>query len=108
MFPDEFIHFSTESTISEFVFDLIREASSTFLFGILFVLYTIHIHIKYVLFVSSYICIYLIADDKKMPALTKPAPYFGGTAVVDGQFVEINLSQYRGKYLVLFFYPLDL
>ncbi|MBN3305773.1 peroxiredoxin-2 [Amia ocellicauda] len=37
----------------------------------------------------------------------KPAPHFQGTAVVDGQFKEIKLSDYRGKYVVFFFYPLD-
>lgn len=41
-------------------------------------------------------------------SVTKPAPDFKGTAVVDGQFKEIKLSDYVGKYLVLFFYPLDL
>lgn len=43
-----------------------------------------------------------------MPALNKPAPNFAGTAVVNGAFKEINLAQYKGKYVVLFFYPLDL
>jgi alkyl hydroperoxide reductase subunit AhpC len=38
----------------------------------------------------------------------KQAPAFKGTAVVDGQFKEINLNDFKGKYLVLFFYPLDL
>jgi len=42
-----------------------------------------------------------------MPALNKPAPNFAGTAVVNGEFKEISLSQYKGKYVVLFFYPLD-
>lgn len=42
-----------------------------------------------------------------MPALNKPAPEFAGTAVVNGQFKEINLAQYKGKYVVLFFYPMD-
>ncbi|XP_006631553.1 peroxiredoxin-2 [Lepisosteus oculatus] len=37
----------------------------------------------------------------------KPAPHFQATAVVDGQFKEIKLSDYRGKYVVFFFYPLD-
>ena len=37
-----------------------------------------------------------------------PAPVFKGTAVVDGQFKEINLADFKGKYVVLFFYPLDL
>lgn len=40
--------------------------------------------------------------------LQKPAPVFKGTAVVDGLFQEINLEDYKGKYVVLFFYPLDL
>lgn len=39
--------------------------------------------------------------------LQKPAPNFQGTAVVNKQFKEIKLSDYKGKYLVLFFYPLD-
>lgn len=40
--------------------------------------------------------------------LTKPAPEFRGTAVVDGEFKDISLAEYRGKYTVLFFYPADL
>lgn len=40
--------------------------------------------------------------------LTKPAPEFKGQAVVDGEFKDISLANYKGKYLVLFFYPLDL
>jgi peroxiredoxin (alkyl hydroperoxide reductase subunit C) len=39
--------------------------------------------------------------------LQKPAPGFKGTAVINGQFKEIKLEDYAGKYLVLFFYPLD-
>lgn len=39
--------------------------------------------------------------------LTKPAPEFRGTAVVDGDFKDISLADYRGKYVVFFFYPLD-
>ncbi|XP_011167747.1 peroxiredoxin 1 [Solenopsis invicta] len=42
-----------------------------------------------------------------VPQLQKPAPAFSGTAVVNGQFKDIKLSDYKGKYLVLFFYPLD-
>jgi len=40
-------------------------------------------------------------------AVTQPAPAFKGQAVVDGQFKEISLDDYKGKYLVVFFYPLD-
>tara|TARA_B100000214_G_scaffold237927_1_gene174034 strand:+ start:286 stop:882 length:597 start_codon:yes stop_codon:yes gene_type:complete len=35
------------------------------------------------------------------------APDFAATAVVDQEFKDITLSQFRGKYVVLFFYPLD-
>jgi len=38
----------------------------------------------------------------------EPAPEFRGTAVVNGSFKEISLSDFKGRYLVLFFYPLDL
>ncbi|MCA9774394.1 MAG: redoxin domain-containing protein, partial [Myxococcales bacterium] len=37
----------------------------------------------------------------------QPAPAFKGQAVIDGAFKEIKLEDYHGKYLVLFFYPLD-
>jgi len=37
----------------------------------------------------------------------KPAPDFKAMAVVNGQFKEVKLSDYKGKYVVLFFYPLD-
>ena len=37
----------------------------------------------------------------------KPAPDFSGQAVVGSDFKEIKLSDYKGKWLVLFFYPLD-
>ena len=38
----------------------------------------------------------------------KKAPDFSTKAVIDGKIVEdFTLSQFRGKYVVLFFYPLD-
>jgi len=37
----------------------------------------------------------------------KPAPAFSCQAVVNGDFQEVKLSDYKGKYVVLFFYPLD-
>ncbi|XP_069460229.1 peroxiredoxin-2 isoform X2 [Ambystoma mexicanum] len=37
----------------------------------------------------------------------KLAPDFEATAVVNGEFKDIKLSDYRGKYVVFFFYPLD-
>ncbi len=35
------------------------------------------------------------------------APDFTATAIVDQSFHTLKLSSYRGKYVVLFFYPLD-
>ncbi|KAK0429313.1 hypothetical protein QR680_011312 [Steinernema hermaphroditum] len=37
----------------------------------------------------------------------QPAPEFTTKAVVDGDFHSVSLSDYKGKYVVLFFYPLD-
>ncbi|CAL1261546.1 unnamed protein product [Larinioides sclopetarius] len=39
--------------------------------------------------------------------VSKPAPDFKATAVVNGSFKDISLQDFKGKYLVLFFYPLD-
>lgn len=35
------------------------------------------------------------------------APQFEGMAVVNGEFKKIKLDDYKGKYVVFFFYPLD-
>jgi alkyl hydroperoxide reductase subunit AhpC len=37
----------------------------------------------------------------------KEAPDFTAKAVIQGEFHDVKLSSYRGKYVVLFFYPLD-
>jgi len=37
----------------------------------------------------------------------KKAPEFKAPAVVNGDFKDIALSDYKGKYVLLFFYPLD-
>lgn len=40
--------------------------------------------------------------------VARPAPLFSATAVMpDCSFAEISLEKYRGRYIVLFFYPLD-
>ncbi len=40
--------------------------------------------------------------------VTKEAPEFKATAVMpDNTFGEVSLADYRGKYVVLFFYPMD-
>lgn len=40
--------------------------------------------------------------------VSKPAPQFEGTAVINGEFTQFSLTDYIGKYVVFFFYPLDL
>jgi len=35
------------------------------------------------------------------------APAFTADAVVDGEFKTVSLADYKGKYVVLFFYPMD-
>ncbi|XP_037295817.1 thioredoxin-dependent peroxide reductase, mitochondrial-like [Manduca sexta] len=41
------------------------------------------------------------------PRVQKPAPDFCATAVVNGEFNQLKLADFSGKYVVLFFYPLD-
>ncbi|KAJ3039805.1 hypothetical protein HDV00_011713 [Rhizophlyctis rosea] len=36
-----------------------------------------------------------------------PAPRWEAGAVVDGDFADVSLEDYKGKWLVFFFYPLD-
>lgn len=36
-----------------------------------------------------------------------PAPFFKAEALVNGEFKTISLDDYKGKWKVLFFYPLD-
>lgn len=42
-----------------------------------------------------------------MPQVQSYAPDFRGIAVVDSQLREIQLGDYQGKFLLLFFYPQD-
>jgi alkyl hydroperoxide reductase subunit AhpC len=37
----------------------------------------------------------------------KPAPKFKTQSIVKGQIKEVSLDEYKGKWVVLFFYPLD-
>src|SRR5690242_2950852 len=39
--------------------------------------------------------------------VSSPAPDFTADAYVNGEFKQISLSQFKGKKVVLFFYPLD-
>ncbi len=42
-----------------------------------------------------------------MSLVQKSAPDFKGPAVVGHEFRDISLATYKGKWIVLFFYPLD-
>ncbi|KAL0604995.1 LOW QUALITY PROTEIN: Thioredoxin-dependent peroxide reductase, mitochondrial [Plecturocebus cupreus] len=40
------------------------------------------------------------------PDITHHEPYFKGTAIVNGEFKDLSLDDFKEKYLVLFLYPL--
>ncbi|HMV45389.1 MAG TPA: peroxiredoxin [Leptospiraceae bacterium] len=42
-----------------------------------------------------------------MPQVTSQAPDFTAEAVIGSEFKNLKLSDYKGKWVVLFFYPLD-
>ncbi|MCB0327319.1 MAG: peroxiredoxin [Bdellovibrionales bacterium] len=42
-----------------------------------------------------------------MIRIGKPAPNFSAQAYQKGEFKEVSLQDYKGKWLVFFFYPLD-
>ena len=42
-----------------------------------------------------------------MSIIGNPAPHFEGQAALNGEITDISLADYKGKWLVLFFYPLD-
>mmetsp|Transcript_64160 Transcript_64160/g.153228 ORF Transcript_64160/g.153228 Transcript_64160/m.153228 type:complete len:273 (+) Transcript_64160:71-889(+) len=44
---------------------------------------------------------------RSVPLIGNEAPDFSVKAVVDQEFVDVSLTDYRGKYVILFFYPLD-
>ena len=42
-----------------------------------------------------------------MVRVGKPAPIFTAPAFFEGKFLNVNLEEYRGKWVVLCFYPGD-
>lgn len=40
--------------------------------------------------------------------VSQAAPQWEGTAVINGEFFQLKLEDFKGKYVVFFFYPLDL
>lgn len=49
----------------------------------------------------------IIQQNNSRPIVGQIAPQFKTKAYVDGQIKEISLSDYKGRWVVLFFYPLD-
>lgn len=49
----------------------------------------------------------IIQQNCARPIVGSLAPQFKAQAYVEGQIKEISLSDYKGKWVVLFFYPLD-
>jgi alkyl hydroperoxide reductase subunit AhpC len=45
------------------------------------------------------------AEDRTAPG--NKAPLFSAEALSDNQVVTVNLEDYKGKWLILFFYPAD-
>ncbi len=46
-------------------------------------------------------------EEMHMIKVGKPAPDFTAPAYYQGKFVTVDLSEYRGKWVVLCFYPGD-
>ena len=51
--------------------------------------------------------IVLKEEKQKMIRLGKPAPLFKAQAFQDGKFTEVALEDYKGKWVLLCFYPGD-
>ena len=50
---------------------------------------------------------YLKEEKKNMIMVGKPAPTFTAPAYHKGEFTEVNLEDYKGKWVLLCFYPGD-
>ncbi|NLY14642.1 MAG: redoxin domain-containing protein [Gammaproteobacteria bacterium] len=48
-----------------------------------------------------------IKEEMQMIKVGKPAPLFEAQAYHDGKFVNVNLEDYKGKWVLLCFYPGD-
>lgn len=46
-------------------------------------------------------------EEKHMILVGKPAPAFTAPAYHKGQFTQVNLEDYKGKWVMLCFYPGD-
>eukprot|EP00992_Anisonema_acinus_P015353 TRINITY_DN9720_c0_g2_i1.p1 TRINITY_DN9720_c0_g2~~TRINITY_DN9720_c0_g2_i1.p1 ORF type:complete len:233 (-),score=60.17 TRINITY_DN9720_c0_g2_i1:17-661(-) len=52
-------------------------------------------------------CLLCATASRQTAYVQGKAPHFEAEAVVDGEIVKLSLEAFKGKYLVLFFYPLD-
>ncbi len=46
-------------------------------------------------------------EEMKMIKVGKPAPLFTAPAFHEGKFINVNLEDYKGKWVLLCFYPGD-
>ena len=46
-------------------------------------------------------------EEQKMIKVGKPAPLFTAPAFYEGKFTNVSLEDYRGKWVLLCFYPGD-
>lgn len=46
-------------------------------------------------------------EEQRMIRVGKPAPLFTAPAYHDGKFVNVNLEDYKGKWVLVCFYPGD-
>lgn len=49
----------------------------------------------------------IVEEGQKMIKVGKPAPDFTAAAYIDGKFANVSLSEYKGKWVLLCFYPGD-
>lgn len=48
-----------------------------------------------------------VKEEMNMIKVGKPAPDFSAAAYIKGKFANVKLSEYKGKWVVLCFYPGD-
>lgn len=49
----------------------------------------------------------MLKEEQHMIKVGKPAPAFSAQAYYDGKFVNVNLEEFKGKWVYLCFYPGD-
>jgi len=62
---------------------------------------------KQTMFAMNTARMFSVYNEPVLARVSMPAPAFSGMAWSEGSFKKISLADYKGKYVVLFFYPLD-